>query len=125
MAATGVALSATATRGETTKAAASESSLFSFPLLGDLHFDKLEHHDLAWLDEKKKGDLGQIRNYSRITAEIMPQLFAAVKATVVDLNRAAERRVPFVLRVGDLVEGLCGSEERAAVNCGAPWISPD
>jgi UDP-2,3-diacylglucosamine pyrophosphatase LpxH len=30
------------------------------------------------------------------------------------LNRTAETRVPFVLQVGDLVEGLCGSEERAA-----------
>jgi UDP-2,3-diacylglucosamine pyrophosphatase LpxH len=114
MAATGVALGATAARGGTTKASASEPSSFSFPLLGDLHFDKLEHHDMAWLDKKKKGDLGQIRNYSRITAEIMPQLFATVKSTVADLNRAAETRVPFVLQVGDLVEGLCGSEERAA-----------
>ncbi len=114
LAATGLALGATAARGETPKAPEADASSFSFPLLGDLHFDKLEHHDMAWLDEKKKGDLGQIRNYSRITAEIMPQLFAAVKATVADLNRTAETRVPFVLQVGDLVEGLCGSEERAA-----------
>ncbi|HSI13726.1 MAG TPA: metallophosphoesterase [Chthoniobacter sp.] len=114
VAATGLALGATAARSETPNAAATNVSSFSFPLLGDLHFDKLEHHDMAWLDEKKKGDLGQIRNYSRITAEIMPQLFAAVKATVADLNRTAETRVPFVLQVGDLVEGLCGSEERAA-----------
>jgi UDP-2,3-diacylglucosamine pyrophosphatase LpxH len=44
----------------------------------------------------------------------MPQLFGAVRETVADLNRDAATRVPFVLQVGDLVEGLCGSEERAA-----------
>ena len=76
-------------------------------LLGDLHFDKLEHHDFEWLERKKAGDLGQIRNYSRITAEIMPRLFATVRAAVADSRSA------FVLQVGDLVEGLCGSEELA------------
>ncbi|EDY18692.1 metallophosphoesterase [Chthoniobacter flavus Ellin428] len=112
-AAVGVTL-ASAVRGEETPPPAQEtSSSFSFPLLGDLHFDKLEHHDMEWLDRNKKGDLGQIKNYSRITAEIMPKLFGAVRETVADLNRDAATRVPFVLQVGDLVEGLCGSEERA------------
>jgi hypothetical protein len=104
----------TAARGETQKPARNEAPPFSFVLLGDLHFDKLEHHDMDWLDKNKKGDLSQIKNYSRITADIMPQLFATVRATVADLNRTAATRVPFVLQVGDLVEGLCGSEERAA-----------
>jgi 3',5'-cyclic AMP phosphodiesterase CpdA len=99
-------------RSETPKT--ETDAAFSFVLLGDLHFDRLEHHDMEWLDRNKKGDLGQIRNYSRITADIMPQLFATVRATVADLNRTASTRVPFVLQVGDLVEGLCGSEERAA-----------
>ena len=104
----------TAVRSEGQKPAGSDASSFSFVLLGDLHFDKLDHHDMDWLDRNKKGDLGQIKNYSRITAEIMPQLFATVRATVADLNRTPATRVPFVLQVGDLVEGLCGSEERAA-----------
>jgi len=75
-AAAGLTIGAAA-RGEAPKTIDATSS-FSFPLLGDLHFDKLEHHDMAWVDQKKKGDLGQIHNYSRITAEIMPQLFATV-----------------------------------------------
>ena len=87
---------------------------FSFVLLGDLHFDKLEHHDPAWIEKNKAGDLGQIRNYSRITAEIMPRLFATVQQTIAELNRSPETRVAFVLQVGDVVEGLCGSEELAA-----------
>ena len=37
--------------------AASTNAGFSFILLGDLHYDKLEHHDMAWL-EKKKGGAG-------------------------------------------------------------------
>ena len=92
-AAAGVALG-TAARGEPPKLAGNEVSSFSFVLLGDLHFDKLEHHDLSWLEQKKKGDLGQIRNYSRITADIMPQLFATVRATVADLNRTPSTRCP-------------------------------
>jgi hypothetical protein len=93
---------------------AADTEAFSFVLLGDLHFDKLEHHDLAWIEKNKGGDLGQIRNYSRITAEIMPQLFATVRETIAELNRTPKTRVAFVLQVGDLVEGLCGTEALAA-----------
>jgi len=84
---------------------------FSFVLLGDLHFDRLEHHDLAWVEKTHPGDVRQIQDYSRITRELMPRLFATVRETVADLKRAPDGRVPFVLHVGDLVEGLCGSEE--------------
>jgi hypothetical protein len=89
----------------------SSATKFSFVLLGDLHFDKLEHHDFAWLDKTHPNDLSQIKNYSRITAEVMPKLFATVRETVTELNRSPATRVAFVLQAGDLVEGLCGSEE--------------
>jgi len=89
-------------------APAADRDAFSFVLLGDLHFDKLEHHDMAWLEKNKAGDLGQIQNYSRITAEITPGLFATVRESV------AATKAAFVLQVGDLVEGLCGSAELAA-----------
>jgi len=81
---------------------------FSFALLGDLHYDRMEHHDMAWLEKNKAGDLSQIRNYSRITADITPELFASVRESV------AEAKAAFVLQVGDLVEGLCGTEAHAA-----------
>jgi hypothetical protein len=80
---------------------------FSFALLGDLHYDKLEHHDLAWLDKHHAGDLSQIKNYSRVTADLTPRLFDAVRESVKATNAS------FVLQVGDIVEGLCGSEERS------------
>jgi hypothetical protein len=86
---------------------------FSFLLLGDLHLDKLEHHDFAWLEKEKPGDIRQIHNYTRITAEIMPRLFATVREAIAVLNRAPATHVSFVLQVGDFVEGLCGTEALA------------
>jgi 3',5'-cyclic AMP phosphodiesterase CpdA len=85
---------------------------FSFVLLGDLHLDKLEHHDFQWLEKDKAGDIRQIQNYSRITSEIMPRLFATVRGTVTEL-RASPAPPAFVLQVGDFVEGLCGNHELA------------
>jgi len=92
--------------------AAEAAKSFSFVLLGDLHFDRLEHHDLAWLEKNKGGDLSQIKNYSRITADLMPRLFATVRESITALNIASPAsKVPFVLQAGDLVQGLCGTEE--------------
>lgn len=85
-----------------------EEQGFSFALLGDLHYDKMEHHDLRWLPAHHPGDLSQIKNYSRITAENTPRLFETVKQVV------ADQHARFVIQVGDLVEGLCGSDELAA-----------
>lgn len=82
---------------------------FTFPLLGDLHFDRPEHHDMDWLAKEHPGDVRQVEEYSRITRDAMPGLFAEVREQVA----AANTRVPFVLHVGDLVEGLCGTPELA------------
>ncbi len=103
--ATSLSLASPARSAETAKG-------FSFVLLGDLHFDRLEHHDMAWLEKNKGGDLSQIKNYSRITADLMPRLFATVRESIKGLNTTSSP-VPFVLQVGDLVEGLCGAEELA------------
>lgn len=99
---------AAAALGVPSVSSAATPASFSFVLLGDLHYDKLEHHDMAWLNANKAGDLSQIKNYSRITADLTPRLFEAVKESV------AATKAPFVLQVGDLVEGLCGTEELAA-----------
>ncbi len=93
--------------------AASSPARFSFILLGDLHFDALAHHDMAWVEREKPNDVAQIRNYSRITAETTPALLATVRAVAADLDRDPATRVAFILQAGDLVEGLCGSEELA------------
>lgn len=99
----------------TVPAAPAAGSAFSFILLGDLHYDKLAHHDMKWLQEHKAGDLSQITNYTRITADITPRLFAAVKESLAALADSPETRPAFVLQAGDLVEGLCGTAELAAV----------
>ncbi|MGV3660777.1 MAG: metallophosphoesterase family protein [Prosthecobacter sp.] len=88
---------------------------FSFILLGDLHYDKLSHHDMRWLQEHKAGDLSQINNYTRITADITPRLLATVKETMAALAATPETRAAFVLQAGDLVEGLCGTAELSAL----------
>jgi hypothetical protein len=86
---------------------------FSFVLLGDLHFDRPEHHDMAWVKAEKPNDVRQIEGYCRNTREVTPLLLARVQATITRLNQSPATRVAFVLQVGDLVEGLCGSEELA------------
>lgn len=85
----------------------------SFPVLGDLHFDRLEHHDHAWLAKEHPGDVAQVQNYSRITREMTPKLLARVRQSLAALRQAG-KSVPFVMQLGDLLEGLCGGEELAA-----------
>jgi UDP-2,3-diacylglucosamine pyrophosphatase LpxH len=80
---------------------------FNFVLLGDLHFDKLEHHDMAYIHAKYPNDLEQIKNYSRITRDNFPLLMQEVKRKGTALN------ADFYLQLGDFVEGLCGSEALA------------
>jgi hypothetical protein len=86
---------------------------WSFPLLGDLHFDRLEHHDQEWLAKEHPGDVAQVQSYSRITSELTPRLFSRVRDSLMQLEQA-RTRVPFVLQLGDLLEGLCGTELLAA-----------
>lgn len=85
---------------------------FSFLLLGDLHYDQLEHHDMAWLKAEKPNDVRQVENYSRITREVLPALFAELKA-----RRAGEKDLTFACHIGDLVEGLAGTPALARKHC--------
>jgi hypothetical protein len=81
---------------------------FSFVLLGDLHFDKLSHHDMDWVKREKPNDIRQIENYSRITSEMHPRLFAEVSGVVANSKKQGDS-MPFILHAGDFVEGLCGT----------------
>lgn len=107
---------------------------FSFLLLGDMHYDKLEHHDMAWVKKDKPNDVHQIENYSQITRDHSPRLLATVREVIADLNKSPATRVAFVLQAGDVVEGLCGSEELSVkqnnealafvrdAQLGVPWL---
>jgi UDP-2,3-diacylglucosamine pyrophosphatase LpxH len=94
--------------------AADRGRSFSFVLLGDLHFDRPGHHDMDWLHRHKPDDVRQVENYCRITRDLTPRLLAAVRASLARANPPDSARAAFVLQVGDLVEGLCGSAELAA-----------
>ena len=92
---------------------AASREAFAFPLLGDLHYDELSCHDLESLGREKPDDLRQVREYSSLTTDTVPRLFASVRETIADLNGSPDTTVPFAVQVGDLVEGLCGSAEQA------------
>lgn len=79
----------------------------SFVLLGDLHFDKIFHHDMDYVQEKYPKDIRQIENYSRITKEQLPILLSTIK------KQSTAIASDFYLQLGDFVEGLCGSEKLA------------
>lgn len=80
------------------------SERYAFLLLGDLHLDRLDHHDMTWLKTEKPNDIRQVENYSRITREIAPALFAEMKEHTV-----ANPRIAFTTHIGDFVEGLAGT----------------
>src|ERR1017187_1304926 len=84
-------------------AGAVSNDAFSFVLFGDLHFDRLEHHDLERLQREKPDDVRQVREYSRLRAEILPKLFATARDAIADSSYSPDTRVAFAAHVGDLV----------------------
>lgn len=81
-----------------------DEPLYSVPVLGDFHYDRMELHDEAFLNEKYPRDRSQIINYTKASTEFAPLLVAAVANQV-------KPGTPFVIQLGDFTEGLCGSRE--------------
>lgn len=98
----------TGLRGISAAADVAEKPLYAVPFLGDLHFDRWAHHDLDWVKKEKPGDVKQMEGYVHTTEQYTPKLFAEVAAKVKALKSGGVS-VPFVLQIGDLVEGLCGN----------------
>lgn len=87
---------------------------FNFLLLGDIHYDKWDFHDIEYVRTKfGDGDVVQIKNYSRIAQENFPLLVKVSKEKAINLN------ADFYLQLGDFVEGLCGSEQLATTQTNA------
>jgi hypothetical protein len=82
---------------------------WSLDVLGDIHYDRLEHHDMAWDKREKAHSVRQIENYSKITEDNYPLLLQSLKRGLA--NDPTSRGV---LQVGDLVQALCGSEAIAS-----------
>ena len=88
-----------------------EKPIYTFPVLGDLHYDLMVHHDLDWVRREKPHDLRQIEGYVRASTLFTPRLLSEVAA----LTAAQESPVPFAVQVGDFGEGLCGSQSLQAL----------
>lgn len=86
-----------------------EKGGFDFVFLGDMHFDKFEHHDVQYMKLNYPNDIRQVINYAHLTWETMPALLKKVKKVSVETNAA------FILQLGDFLEGLCGSKELATL----------
>lgn len=56
--------------------AISESKGFDFLVLGDIHLDQMDHHDMDWMQREKPTVVRQCENYARLTRETTPKLFA-------------------------------------------------
>ncbi len=93
------------------------SNQFSFLLLGDTHFDRIEHHDLKWMKEEFGKDIRQVERYCQHTNEQLPGLLEAAGKRIGQADPATS----FVLHVGDLVEGICGNEKLARLHCREGW----
>lgn len=88
------------------QSAAQKSSLL---IIGDLHYDLLQDHDMDWLSAKP-GDLRQVtKEYTVYTEENWDDFMTI-------LNQRAKSNDPpvkAIVQLGDLSEGLAGTEEKA------------
>lgn len=101
----------------------------SFVALGDMHYDKLDDHDLDFVMTRPQ-DFQQIFNeYPQYTAFFMPKFLKVVKQKV-----ETTPAVKAVVQLGDLVQGVAGNVQLARqMNRGAvdmlhnvklpvPWV---
>ncbi len=85
---------------------AQKSSLI---VLGDLHYDLLDDHDMDWL-RSKPGDFRQVtEEYTVYTRENWTDFMSIIKNRI----ESADPPVKVVVQLGDLSEGLAGTEEKA------------
>lgn len=102
----------------------------SLIILGDMHYDLLEDHDMDWLSTKP-GDLRQVaEEYTVYTQENWIDFMSVLKSRA----ESESPTVKAVVQLGDLSEGLAGTEEKArqmasntmkaieAAGMSAPWI---
>lgn len=101
----------------------------SFIVLGDIHYDKMENHEMEWL-KTKPGDVRQVREYTRITEENWTDFVSVLRKKA----KTQKPGVKAIVQAGDLSEGLAGTPEMATsmansvmnaieeANSGVPWI---
>lgn len=73
----------------------------AFIVMGDLHFDKFEHHDLEYVRTRPQ-DYKQIMNeYPQYTAFFIPHFLRVIKAQA----EKPAHGIKAVVQLGDLVQG--------------------
>jgi len=83
-----------------------DTSDFSIIFLGDIHFDRIEHHDFSWLESNRSDDvIRQVKNYCKITNENLPLLINTIRS----VYEQAIPPVSYFMQIGDFTEGLCGN----------------
>ena len=82
-----------------------ESSII---VLGDIHYDLLDDHDLNWL-KNKPDDFRQVKEYTVFTEKHWSDFMTIIKTKALTVAPP----VKAIIQVGDLSEGLAGSEELA------------
>ena len=81
----------------------------SFIVLGDLHYDRIEDHDMEWL-RAKPDDLRQVtKEYTVYTEKYWVDFMNVIRSRIAS-NRPL---VKAVVQLGDLSEGLAGTSEKA------------
>jgi hypothetical protein len=82
----------------------------SLVVLGDIHYDLLQDHDMAWLNTKP-GDLRQVtEEYTKYTAENWNDFSTILKKRI----KSNVSTVKALIQLGDLSEGLAGTEKLAS-----------
>lgn len=81
----------------------------SIVVLGDIHYDQLEDHDMLWLRSKPE-DLRQVTQEYVVFTQ---KFFAPLRAAVQKLCSETVPPVEAIVQTGDLQEGLAGSPAMA------------
>ena len=77
-------------------------------VLGDIHYDLPEDHDMEWL-KSKPDDIRQIKEYTANTANNWDDFMGVIRKAASRKNKTAS----VILQLGDLSEGLAGNPEKA------------
>jgi 3',5'-cyclic AMP phosphodiesterase CpdA len=101
----------------------------SFIVLGDIHYDKIEDHDMDWL-KTKPDDVRQVKEYTQISEKYWSDFGSVLQNRV----KTIKPQIRAIVQAGDISEGLAGTPEKAiqmansvmnavaATNTRVPWI---
>lgn len=81
----------------------------SFIVLGDMHFDRMEYHDLDYVRTRPQDYEQIMKEYLGYTATVQPSFLQLIKKQTVNIRPV----VKAVVQLGDLVEGVSGNPDLA------------